>query len=45
MGLEAGVVPLGGFEMAGVWGLELAESSEVQVGCLGCVEEFRGRAT
>lgn len=45
MWLEAGVVPLGGFEMAVQWDLKLAESSEVQVGCPGCVEELRGRAT
>lgn len=29
MGLEAGIVPLGGYKMAWTWGLELAESSEV----------------
>lgn len=45
MCLEAGVVPLGAFEMAVQWGLELAENSEVQVGYPGCVEELRGRAT
>lgn len=45
MGLEAGIVPLCGFEVAGTWGLELAESLEVQVGCSGSVEELGGRAT
>lgn len=35
MCLEAGVVPLGGFEMAVQWDLKLAESSEYKLGVLG----------